>query len=240
MLILLTDTRKKLLGLWMTGTGVVILFVLLQTLTGKLEEIEGTAWTWVFVNLLPTLLLLFVAAIRNKNPSKVLYLATFRALVGCLAGYLLLMLVTLLVIPVAVRQWSIEQYFQYSWYWLLPLQIVLLVVLGMLYFRRENQVRPNGTMMVEYLSKKLEFATRTGNLLQAKALKMLTEDNGLEKTLVFLQESVKLISNDLLLLSARFFQWKEGRDLNTVDQETLQREFNRMTLALIDLIETNA
>ncbi|MCB0545513.1 MAG: hypothetical protein KDC70_18445, partial [Saprospiraceae bacterium] len=61
MLVLLADTRKKLLWLWLGFTAFIMLLFFLQTLAGKYEDIESKAWGWVFAHLLPTLLLLFAA-----------------------------------------------------------------------------------------------------------------------------------------------------------------------------------
>ena len=237
MLILLADTRKKLLWLWIGATAVLVLLVLVQTLNGIYEDIEGAAWSWVFVHLIPALLLLFIALLLNKNPSKVLPHATFQALyLGSLA-YLLLMLISLLALPLAMRSQSIESYLSLTYYWLLPFQGLLLIAFAMLYFRKETFFRPSAAIMKDYVSKKEEFARRRGSLLQIQSFDLLIQEDGLSKTLVFLSNNDKNNLNDLILLQNQYANWKKQRDLNLIAPGDLQRELNRMTLATIDFIE---
>jgi hypothetical protein len=237
MLVLLADTRKKLLWLWIAGTAVLASLVFVQTLAGKFEEIEGAAWSWVFMNLLPAFLLLFVAVLLNKNPSKVLYHATFQAVYMGGVTYLLLVLATLIALPFATRNESIEVYLQMSYFWLVPFQGLLVVVFGLLYFRKEAFFRPNATIMQAYVGKKGEFAKRTGNLSQSRAFDLLTQEDGLGKALEFLSALGGDDLNDVILMQNQYARWKQGRDLNTESPELLQRELNRMTLAVVDIIE---
>jgi hypothetical protein len=151
MFVLLADTRKKLLWLWLIFTAIIILLFLIQTISGKFEDILGTAWLWVFVNLLPSLLLLFVAVLLNKNPSKVLLVNTFRAVYISASAYLLLLLVTLLALPFATINNSIEGYLKDAYLWLMPFQLILITVFSLLYFRKENLLRPNAAIMQEYV-----------------------------------------------------------------------------------------
>lgn len=237
-LILLADTRKKLLWSWIGATAALGALFLVQTLAGQFEDIEGMAWAWLFVQLLPGLALLFAAVLLNKNPSKVLPRATFQAVYAGGFTYLLLVLLTLLALPFATRNQSIETYLRLSYYWLLPFQGLVLTVFGLLYFRKEAFFRPSAAIMQEYVAKKGEFARRTGHLLQVQAFGLLIQEEGLGKTLDFLGKIGEHQPNDLILLQSQYAHWKQQRDLNLAAPDFLQRDLNRMTLALIDYIET--
>ena len=237
MLILLADTRKKLLWLWLGFTAVLVLLIFVQTLTGKFEDIEGQAWTWVFVNLLPALLLLFAAVLLNKNSSKVLMRATFRAVYFGALAYLLLLTVTLFALPVATVNWSIEEYLGKSYTWLLPFQTILLLAFAMLYFRKEPIFRPNAAIMQQYVSKKAEFAQRTGHVSQVQAFELLIGDGGLGAALEHLRVRLKSEENAIILLQNQHAEWQKQRDLNLLPPDALQRELNRMTMAAVGFVE---
>jgi hypothetical protein len=236
MFVLLADTRKKLLWLWLIFTAIIILLFLIQTISGKFEDILGTAWLWVFVNLLPSLLLLFVAVLLNKNPSKVLLVNTFRAVYISASAYLLLLLVTLLALPFATINNSIEGYLKDAYLWLMPFQLILITVFSLLYFRKENLLRPNAAIMQEYVSKKAEFAKRTGNNNQIDAFNALI-NNALDAVLMLLKDNLKDNKNDIIVLQSQYTNWQKERDLNLTPPDDLQRELNRLTMAIVNYIE---
>ncbi|MFN0015800.1 MAG: hypothetical protein ACKVU2_14755 [Saprospiraceae bacterium] len=237
MLILLADTRKKLLWLWLGFTAGLVLLALVQTLSGKFELIETQAWTWLFVQVLPGMLLLLAAVLMNKNPSKVLLRATFRAVyVGTLA-YLLLVTLTFFALPMAVANWSIEEYLGKSNTWLLPFQAVLLLAFVQMYFRKEPLLRPNPAIMQQYVAKKAEFAQRTGNVARAQAFDLLVSDGGLGAALEFLRDHEKTDTNSVVMLQSQYAEWVKQRDLNLLPPDALQRELNRLTMAAIGFAE---
>ncbi|MCY7328692.1 MAG: hypothetical protein LH618_09105 [Saprospiraceae bacterium] len=237
MLLLLADTRKRLLWLWLGFTATLILLVFVQTLTGKLEDIEAQAWVWIFAHLLPVLALLFAAVLLNKNPSKVLLRTTFLAIyLGALA-YLLLVALTLLALPMAMVNWSIEEYLAKSYTWLLPFQVVLLLVFALLYFRKEPLFRPNAAIMQQYVAKKAEFAQRTGSIQQREVFDLLIADDGLGPTLDYLRDQTKINEDDVVMLQSQYTEWVNQRDLNLLPPEALQRDLNRMTITTIGYIE---
>jgi len=209
-----------------------------QTLTGKLEDIEAQAWGWIFAHLLPVLGLLLAAVLWNKNPSKVLLRTTFLAVyLGALA-YLLLVTLTLFALPMATVNWSIEAYLAKSYTWLMPFQVILLLVFALLYFRKEPLFRPNAAIMQQYVAKKAEFAQRTGNVLQRPAFDLLMrEEGGLGAALDYLRDNLRQQENDIILLQGQHSEWVKQRDLNLLPPEVLQRELNRMTMAAIGYVE---
>jgi hypothetical protein len=237
MLVLLADTRKKLLWLWLAFTAVFSLLFLIQTLSGKFEDIVGTAWLWLFTHISPCLVLLFVAVLLNKNPSKVLLLSTFRAVYASAWAYWLLLLVTLLALPFATANSSIEAYFKEAYLWLMPFQLILMVVFSLLYFRKETLLRPNAAIMQAYVSKKAEFAERAGNDSQNTAFKALINNADLTEVLTYLRIHLVDSKNDIIVLQSQYTNWQKERDLNLTAPDVLQRELNRLTMAVVNYIE---
>jgi CRISPR/Cas system-associated endoribonuclease Cas2 len=237
MLVLLADTRKKLLWLWLAFTAALSILFLIQTLSGKFEDIVSSAWLWLFMNVLPCLVLLFVAVLLNKNPSKVLLINTFRAVYGSAWAYLLLLLVTILALPFATVNSSIEDYLKDAYLWLIPFQIVLLLVFSLLYFRKEMLLRPNAAIMQEYVNKKAEFAKRAGNDSQNTAFNALINNEDLTEVLTHLRTHLADGKNDIIVLQSQYTNWQKERDLNLSPPDVLQRELNRLTMAVVNYIE---
>ncbi len=240
MLVLLVDTRKKLLWLWLAFTAVLVLLVFVQTLAGKFEDIETKAWGWIFAHLLPALMLLFSAVLLNKNPSKVLMRATFRAVYAGALAYLLLLTLTLFALPIATVNWSIEEYLTKSYTWLAPFQAGLLLAFTLMYFRKEPFFRPNAAIMQQYVSKKAEFAQRAGNESQVQAFGLLVSDGGVGAALEHLRRHLKTEENAIILLQNQYSEWTKQRDLNLLPPDALQRELNRLTMAAAGYIEKMA
>ena len=237
MLILLADTRKKLLWLWLVFTAIIVLLIFIQTLSGKFEDIESKAWLWAFTHLLPALLLLITAVLMNRNPSKVLLSSTFRMTYIATLTYLLLVLMTLLALPFATINQSIEEYFSQSYMWLVPFQVILLITFGILYFKKETIFRPNAAIMQEFVSKKAEFAQRKGNTLQSEAFELLIADDKMPEVLDLLKAHLKSSTNDIVLLQSQYTEWQQQRDMNLLSADELQRTLNRLMLAVVSYIE---
>jgi Effector-associated domain 11 len=237
MLILLADTRKKLLWLWISFTVIITLFVLIHTLTNKLEFIVGSTWLWAFINLLPALLVLLIGVLLNKNPSKVVLKTAFQFIYIASLAYLLFVLGTQFAIPLAAINQSIEDYLNQSYIWLLPFQAILIIAFSILYFRKMPFFKPNEKILLEFVNKKAEYAQRKGITSQEQAYEMLLADDKMNDLFEHLKTHVKTGKNDILLIQSQYNEWQRQRDLNLLLSEELQRELNRITLASINYIE---
>jgi Effector-associated domain 11 len=237
MLVLLADSRKKLLWLWLGFTAVIMLFTLIQTVTGKLEDIVGTTWLWVFINLLPALVLLLVAVLLNKNPSKVVLKTAFHLVFVATCAYLLFVLATQWTIPLATRDRSIEDYLQQSYIWLVPLQLVLIIAFSILYFRKTPLFMPNEKILLEIVNKKAEYAKRTSNVKQQQAFDMLIAGDKMNDLFSFLRTHVTTDTNDVIVLQGQYNEWTRQRDLNLATPEELKIALNKLTLASINYVE---
>ena len=237
MLTLLADTRKKLLWLWISFTAIIILFVLVHTLTNKLEHIVGSTWLWAFINLLPALVVLLIGVLMNKNPSKVVLKTAFQFVYIASLAYLLFVLGTQFAIPMAAINMSIEDYLKQSYIWLIPFQAILIIAFSILYFRKMLFFKPNEKILLELVNKKAEYAQRKGITSQEQAYEMLLADDKMNDLFEHLKAHLKTDKNDVLLIQSQYNEWQRQRDLNLLSSEELQRELNRITLASINYIE---
>lgn len=239
--ILLADTRQKLLKVWLTFTATFIALFLIMTLAGKFEGIIGLAWLWAFVIILPILALLYIGVAMNPQPSKVIKKASFQVLFYGAMAYLFLVLATLLGMQAwlsANSEESVLDYLQMSYLWILPFQVVLLVAIWILYFTKTKLLQPNEKILLEYAEKKADYAQRFGSLPQKTAFDALLKNDYpsvfelLKKNLTDNQDR-----NFSLILQGQYTNLTEKQGFNIIEPADAQREFNRITMALVDIIE---
>jgi hypothetical protein len=157
-------------------------------------------------------------------------------------GYLLLTLGTFL----GMQAWldghpekGISDYFKQSYLWLLPFQILLLVGAWIIYFQKTKLLQAGEQVLMGYAQKKAEYARRFGNLAQQEAFDLLVANK-----MPALFELIKLLCagkpehNDIVLLEGQYNRVKEKYNTDTEDPTVLQREMNRISVAVIDMIET--
>ena len=239
--ILLADTRKKLLWLWLIFTVVIISLFLFMTVANTFENVEMAAWLWAFICLLPMLALLFFGVVRNPQPSKVIKRSTFQLVFYGALGYLILTLATLLALQAwldAHTEGGIGDYFKQSYLWLLPFQALLLYGAWVLYFQKTQLLQANEKILLEYAQKKAQYAHRFGSLAQQEAFDLLVKNK-----MPALFELLKLQlptyeeDNEVVLLESTYNRINETHNFDTEDPAVLQRELNRISLALIDIVE---
>ena len=239
MLILLKDTKRNLLWLWLGFSIPVLLLVLIQTISGKFEGIEGTAWTWVAINLFPVLGLLLFGAIQNKYPGKPIQIFIFRIIWITSFLFLLLLLMTLLGMTAGTANQSIESYLNQSYKWLLPFQILLIGIFFLLYFKKRSIFQVNEKILKNHIQSKANKAKQQANLPQQQAFDQLQAGN---YTQLFdhLQNHFNDTSSDehtaTVVFQSRYNKWKNDTDLDVVDKAEAQRSLNELVVSLADFI----
>jgi len=239
MLTLITKIRKQLLWIWIGLSAPVVTLVFIQTIAGKYIEIETTPWFWLGINVLPGLVLLMVGALQNRNAGKFVQTFIYRIILGTTIAYLLMVLVTLLSMTAGSAEQSLVSYFQQSYQWLLPFQLLLMATFGLLFFKKEALFRPNEKMIKGYLSKEMQKANSKNNLQQQQAYELLVANNysDLFETL-HSQLDKKGKETQLLMLETQYNNWEEKTNLGLMDSKEAQLTINRITMALIQLIGT--
>ncbi|MFK7806212.1 MAG: hypothetical protein AB8F74_00295 [Saprospiraceae bacterium] len=241
MLTLITKIRKQLLWIWIGFSMPVLVLIFIQTIAGKYVEIEMVPWIWVGVNLIPGFLVLMFGAMQNKNAGKFIQTFIYRIIVIAVIAYLGTILTTLLTMTAGTTEQSIADYFQQSYQWLLPFQLLLMVVFALLYFRKEAMFRPNEKMIKEHVTKEMKKATQKNNLAQQQAFELLVANNysDLFQSLNQQFENENPQRNtQLLLLQTQHNDWEKKTSLGLVDNKEAQLTINRISMALIQLIRT--
>ncbi len=239
MLILLKDTKRNLLWLWLGFSIPVLLLVMIQTISGKFEGIEGTAWTWVAVNLFPVLGLLLYGAIQNKYPGKPIQVFIFRIIWITSFLFLLLLLMTLLGMEAGTANQSIQSYLRQSYKWLLPFQILLMGIFFLLYFKKRSIFQVNEKILKNHIQSKANKAKQKANLPQQQAFEQLQASN-YNELFNHLQNHYSVASSDehtaTVVFQSRYNKWKNDTDLNLINREEAQRSLNELVVALADFI----
>ncbi|TNE58320.1 MAG: hypothetical protein EP344_10200 [Bacteroidetes bacterium] len=239
---LLSETRSRSLAAFMTGAGIVTLFVLVQSVTGKLvSEDLPFAWGWVAINLMPGLLLLLYAILRHRAPAKLVHPAAHRVLVLGTYGYALMLLMTFLALGLALRQGiSVIGYFKNSLNWLLPAQGILLLGYLLAFYRKKEIFRPDESTIAAITRQKAEQWRSKGNLQRYQCFELVAT-NQLPAAFDTLKAAFagKKTANHhaTITLESQFRTLQTQRNMNTIDRGEAQVLLNRITMGVLNLIE---
>lgn len=139
----LANAKKKLTIVWFSGSGILFLLVLLQTIFGKFPtDKAGDAWSWLLPTFMPTLLMIvgvLVADSKNHNqdfselPTADQFV--FRLSFSLSIAYLLTAILTILLGPFfeqvnAKEEKTILDLMKMSNLWLAPFQGLVSASLG--------------------------------------------------------------------------------------------------------------
>ncbi|MCB9330859.1 MAG: hypothetical protein H6574_07255 [Lewinellaceae bacterium] len=240
MLLLLSEIRKKLLWAWLVLATPTLLLLTIQELNGVFVGAGGTPWLWAVLNLLPGFGFLLLAAILNLNPGKHIFKPVFRIILVITAAYLLWVLLTALGMRARPETQSLVDYFRQAGFRPAAFQLVLLSIFGLLFLRRETTFVPNEKIMGDHAAKALAKAKAIQNLPRAEALELFVLAKFPELFANLNQWFAGKnpgVLNDLALLQNQFNQNREQLALGVADPKAAQREYNRIALALLGVIE---
>lgn len=145
----LGKARYKLALLWLPGAGIIFgtQSSLGDIYEGRLTEV----WSWALPALLPTISLILSVLGANaieetdgsNADSPVLKRSFYKIALGLSVFYLLLILATILLQPIAVSNTSKEKFFavdflKQSQLWLSPIQGLVISALGVLFFSKKK------------------------------------------------------------------------------------------------------
>jgi len=144
MRILVTDTRKRLMSIWFTGSGLVFALLLVQTILGKYGDQARDAWEVILPTFVPTLFLLIgiliAEAVGNANDFDVIVTSDrffFRLADFLSITYLTTVLLLLLFSPFS--RLSQLELLKLSSLWLTPFQGLVSAALGAFFVSGNRQ-----------------------------------------------------------------------------------------------------
>ena len=239
MWILLTQTRKRCLWTWMILSGLITVLTLLQTITGELSGAATTAWTWILLNLYPGVAFLFLGVLRNRYPSKAIPRNLHLALWWCTFVYLLLALATILAEPLVIRPGrSTQQFLLDSYQWLLPPNVLLLGGYYQAFIRRTPLFMPNESSILSLAAQEAGAWRKKGDLLRSRCFDEIAAGNVAAVFSILREQHSKntQLQDNLLVLEGEYNTVIQNRTMNITEPEEAQRQINRITLGVLNLI----
>jgi len=233
----LSRTLRSCLLLWIITTVLVVLVVLAQTLTGKLGQAAPTVWLWTALLLLPGLGLLLSGSVLNRHAGKLTPPAPNLLLKALTALYMLLILLTLFFM--LQNDHGLIAYFQESYWWLAPLKILLLMAFWLAFWRKEQVFQPDQRVILELAGARMKAAQAGGDQLRSVIFEAIAAGD-MKKAFETTKQSRPADDRshaDLSMLQGEYTELTRNRDLNLIAPAEAQRQLNRITVALINLIQ---
>jgi len=241
-MLLLTDVRKKLLAIWLSFSALLLIFFLLQALSGKYAGMESVAWIWIFVQLMPGLALLLASTLFHLKRGKAILRWVFWAIAGLIVLFLLFVLVSLAGISGGAGGQNLRDGFTESYRYLLPIQGLVLAVLGVLFFKKERLFLPDEKLLRGHAQQLLSKAAETGSLDRQRAIDLFVAAD-MPAMLDFLAEKIAAKGNaehrldEVLLLKNRLARLQQDTGLGIADDRETRLEYNRVCLAALELTQ---
>ena len=135
----LDRARNKLTVVWFGGAAVLVMLVIIQSAIGRFEGFTQEFWAWFTPTIFPTLALIIGvigSTALEDDAGRTVKRFFFQAALALSAAYLILLLLTMLLEPVAgVHD---MKYYNLSNYWLAPIQGVVVAAVGALFNSRKK------------------------------------------------------------------------------------------------------
>jgi hypothetical protein len=145
----LDAVRARLSAVWLVGTGIVFVLLVVQSLLGRYEDKTQEAWGWLLPTIMPTLgLIVTVLGYTALDPifsQAVVRRSFFRVAIWLSVMYLLLILLTIGVQPFVARDANAAvELMRTSQLWLGPFQGLVASALGVLFVSKKDAPPGNG------------------------------------------------------------------------------------------------
>ena len=239
---LLSESKNRILKWWYSLSALLIVFVLIQQVTGIIEGIENKVWLWVFINILPCALLLNTYVFVNKYSDKAIHPNIHRALLGGSIAFFVLIFMTFFLSRAAIEmnEYGLGEYFMRSFKYLLPVNLLLLVSMSFVFLTQNNFLKPANEAVIAIAKEKEILADQKAKYKRKECLAYIVANNfdsTFETMKRYFSGKDVEISNHLTLLQAQYSRIIEEKKLNTIEDDKAQTTLNRITIGLIDLAE---
>lgn len=235
------SARRRLFRRWAPLAAAVLALGLLQILLGRFADAEPLALLWLALHLLPASALLYASIWLNRYPEKMISGTALRALMQLCAAYLAALLLTLLLIPIALRlnAWGHIRYLAYSYGWLALLHLPVLAGIYMLFVRKQNKLLPNRDLILQFAENEQTKALSRQQPRRARCLETISNGDlflAFSETRAAFQGRTEDIGH-IAVLENRYRDVTEKLRLQVLDEREGQIALNQITLALINLSE---
>lgn len=239
--ITLTKTRRQAWAAWLAGMLPALLLLVGQTVGGAWEGAVERAWVWLLSGLLPSFGLLLSSLLLNRKPRSMTPPGAHTALVGGTAVYGMLTLFSLVSASMfGAGELSAVERLEQAYWWLLPLQVVLLGGYYLVFFRGEAVFQPNEQLLRNAALKSASEAAQKGNPVQQACRNHLAAGE-YEVTFALMNQHFQQGRSDdfnaLLLLQNQHTLLLREREEGLVEPVQAQVRLNRITAALLNLTD---
>ena len=135
----LDRARRFVAIVWFAGGGICFALMILQSIVGRFTGVAQEMWAWFTPTVVPTLSLIIgvLASTASEDDSgRTVKKFFYHASVGISIAYLIILLLTMLLEPLAGT--SNMTYFKFSNFWLSPMQGLVVAALGALFNSRKK------------------------------------------------------------------------------------------------------
>lgn len=237
--LLLKDTRRMILRWWNPLMAIIVLLWLLQLLFGRYSEAEGVAISWIAVVILPGTILLLLGSWLNKYPEKIIPPGAYHSLKALIILYLSMALLTLLLIGLALRWTDLghKEYLSTSLFWLAPVNVLVIIGIVVLFYRKETGFRPNTKIIQEVVQHEVQAAKNQEKIARSQCLELIANNNlePLFSKMNALFENKADLNDHLVLLQNRLNSLQREINLNTIEPAKAQISMNQIIISLINL-----
>jgi len=238
---LVSETRNACLRACTIGAAFTILIVFLQSIFGAFTNVILSLWVWVGILILPLFLCIWVSVSQNRYPSKLISTILHMTLVIGTWAYLIMLFFTKLSERIATNgNLSIIDYLQQSYYWLIPIEMILITGYIAVFYGKEFSSNPNEHTIHDLATEKAIFNQKTGNVFKKECFELIANNNlpGLFQKLK--SELTRINSNDIkyvVLLEGQYNEVNQQKNLNLIKPEVAKIELNRIALGAISIAE---
>ena len=135
----LERARNVIAKIWFGGAGLCFALVTFQSITGRFAGIAQDIWAWFTPTVVPTVALIIgvlASTATEDDTGRTVKRFFYHAAVGLSLVYLIILLLTMLLEPIAGTHNM--DYYHFSNYWLTPVQGLVVAALGALFNSRKK------------------------------------------------------------------------------------------------------
>jgi Effector-associated domain 11 len=237
----LAKTRRFCFWIWVIYTIILFLLMAIQTIAGAWDGAVAEAWIWLIANTIPGLALLLISLLLNRYPGKIVAPGLHTVLWSGTAVYCVLVLMTHFAQgTVHLEGVSGIALLYRSFWWLAPLQLVLILGYYLAFLRKEALFLPNEKIIQESAAKAASDSQTKGRPQQSQcrdciATAHYTDAFDLMET--YFKQHNEGAWRELVLIKGQYADLVKQRDLGLLEPIQAQTLLNKITASALNLTD---
>lgn len=224
---------------------VVLLITLLQTLTGKYSD--SIVWVWLLdlILIIPILVLLWINWNLRRFSGRIVSKTTHRIFVWGTIVYYLLILMAILSEPLLMHTygWSGSQIRIQSFFFLFPIEIILLLLYWLLFYKGKFQLIQDQNLLTEFIDQaggELLDSQDDFVQLQKRCHDLIATNNlgeACQHMREFFENHHQRKVKDIVLLQRQFNESSYHFKMGLATYEQVQVVNNRIAFAILEILD---